>query len=203
MTLRSGLIGGALLAVLSAAPAIAIPFNVDALANSTSGTGVGLNTVSLTAGQNFFVNVSPTDLWNAGFLPRWSNADGLIGPNLLATGTDDSGQPAGTTIGVAFPLWTQGGLTAPYGSLVGRIAGGNFFLIGTSFSGVAAATGVLELFYFDSNNHDNTQFITADVIAGQQAGSPVPLPGALPLFVSGLGAIGALAWRRRRKAVSA
>ncbi|MGZ3409729.1 MAG: PEP-CTERM sorting domain-containing protein [Xanthobacteraceae bacterium] len=127
----------------------------------------------------------------------------MIVPNLVATGSDDSGQPAGTTIGVVFPLWTQGGLTAPFGALVGRIAGGNFFLIGTNFSSVATATGVLQLFYFDSNFHDNTDKITADVIAGEQAGSPVPLPGALPLFVSGVGAIGALAWRRsKRKPIS-
>lgn len=202
MTLRLGLIGGALLGLLSAAPAMAIPFTVDAFANSTSGTGVGLNTISLTTGQNFTVTVSPTDLWNAGFLPRWSNANGLTG-DLFATGTDDSGLAAGTKIGAAFPLWTQGGLTAPYGSLVGRIGAGNFFFIGANFAGIASGTGILQLFYFDSNNHDNSQFVTADVVAGEQAGSPVPLPGALSLFVSGLGAMGALAWRRKRKAGSA
>jgi hypothetical protein len=31
--------------------------------------------------------------------------------------------------------------------------------------------------------------------------SEVPLPGALPLFATGLGALGLLGWRRRRKAV--
>jgi len=29
--------------------------------------------------------------------------------------------------------------------------------------------------------------------------SPVPLPAALPLFASGLGALGLLGWRRKRK----
>jgi hypothetical protein len=29
---------------------------------------------------------------------------------------------------------------------------------------------------------------------------PVPLPGALPLFATGLGALGLLGWRRKRKA---
>jgi hypothetical protein len=30
--------------------------------------------------------------------------------------------------------------------------------------------------------------------------APVPLPAALPLFATGLGALGLLAWRRKRKA---
>lgn len=33
--------------------------------------------------------------------------------------------------------------------------------------------------------------------------SPVPLPAALPLFVTGLGALGLLGWRKRRKSVAA
>jgi hypothetical protein len=40
------------------------------------------------------VSVALTDLWNAGDLVRWSNADGH---NPVAG--DDSGQPAGTRIG--------------------------------------------------------------------------------------------------------
>ena len=33
--------------------------------------------------------------------------------------------------------------------------------------------------------------------------SATPLPGALPLFASGLGALGVLGWRRKRKATAA
>lgn len=36
-----------------------------------------------------------------------------------------------------------------------------------------------------------------------EAGAPVPLPSALPLFATGLGALGYLGWRRKRKAAAA
>jgi hypothetical protein len=41
-------------------------------------------------------------------------------------------------------------------------------------------------------------------IAGQVVvPSGVPLPGALPLFATGLGALGLLGWRRKRKTQAA
>jgi hypothetical protein len=169
------------------AGAVPIAFDVYALQNSTSGTGVGLDTlIHLDAGDILSVQVDPGDLWNAGALPRWSNADGLTG-NLLATGSDDSGQPAGTLIGSNFGLWAQHGLNLPFGTLVGSI-GGQFFAIGTSFLGPAPASGNLLLYYWDSNNGDNTEFVTASV-------DVVPEPTTLLLIGSGL--LG-LAARRRR-----
>ena len=129
-------------------------------------------------------------MWNAGDLPRWSNANGLTG-NLYATGSDDSGWAAGTQIGADFGLWKQGNLTAPYGSLVGQIGSGNYFLIGTNYSGIAGAAGLLNLYYWDSNNGDNSQFVTASVNA-------VPLPAALPLMISGLAGLGFLGAKKRK-----
>jgi hypothetical protein len=95
----------------------AASFTIDAFFNSSSETGVGLNTgISLAAGQPFTVTVDPHDLWSAGSLPLWSNADGLLG-DLFATDADDSGQPAGTRIGIYHDPYTQSGLTAPFGAL--------------------------------------------------------------------------------------
>jgi hypothetical protein len=181
----------------SSARAVTIVDIVDASGNSSSGGSGSATGVFLTAGEAFTVTVASDDLWNAGPLPRWSNADGLIAP-LLATGSDDSGQPAGTTIGSIFLLYTQDGLTAPYGSLVGQIGSGAFFLIGTNFSGTASATGQLSLYYWDSNNGDNTGSIAANISA---SAVPGPIVGAgLPGLVMALG--GLIAWRRRRMAAA-
>jgi hypothetical protein len=185
------------LAGLGTSSARAVTVDVFAQANSSSGGTGALTGISLTFGQAFTVSAGLTDLWNAGPLPRWSNADGLIAP-LVATGSDDSGQPAGTTIGSIFSLYTQDGLTAPYGSLVGQIGSGAFFLIGTNFSGTANATGQLSLYYWDSNNGDNTGSIAANISA---SAVPGPIVGAgLPGLVMALG--GLIAWRRRRMAAA-
>ena len=59
----------AVAAVCAATASQALTVNVDAAANSSTG-GVGLDTLSLTAGQAFSVSVDPLDLWSAGALPR-------------------------------------------------------------------------------------------------------------------------------------
>jgi len=44
---------------------------------------------------------------------------------------------------------------------------------------------------------DPANFVIGD---GKVVPSTVPLPAALPLFATGLGALGLLGWRRKRKA---
>ncbi|MDP3855077.1 PEPxxWA-CTERM sorting domain-containing protein [Phenylobacterium sp.] len=175
------------LALASAADAAV--FIVDAKANSSSG-GVGASSIALIAGQNFTVSVDSGDLWNAGALPRWSNADGLTGP-LLATGSDDSGQAAGTLIGADFGVWSQNGLDAAYGTLVGEL-GGVFKVLGTSFAGPAWGTGTLNLYYWDSNSFDNTEFISADI------SSAVPEPVTWAMMIVGFGLAGSALRSRGR-----
>jgi hypothetical protein len=170
----------AVLISVAGASANAASYIVDAKNNSSSG-GVGVSTISLTAGQNFTVSVDPDDLWNAGALPRWSDAN-------------ESGEAAGTQIGSDFGLWNQNGLSAAYGSLVGEI-GGVFMKLGTNFSGPAWASGSLNLYYWDSNNGDNTQFITADVVA-------VPEPATWAMMLAGFGALGIAVRRRTRTTYS-
>lgn len=177
--------------LLTVTHAYAIPFTVDARANSSSG-GTGLNTgIVLVAGDAFTVTSGVNDLWSAGALPRWSNADGLVG-NLFANGSDESGQPTGTLIGQNWGFHGQGGLSAPFGTLVGQL-GSTFFALGTNFSGVAPTGGTLRLFYWDSNNGDNSGTVVANV----NTVSAVPEPSAALLLLTGL-AIMTFAARRYR-----
>ncbi len=155
----------------------AVTVTVQSAANSTGG-GIGLATgFFVTAGQTFKVTADPLDTWSLGAndpgCTRESNADGLT---------------------ACFGNYFQNGLSALYGSLVGQIAGGNFFLIGTNFSGPATATGQLLLFNFDSNTGDNSGQIVANV-------SAVPVPPALALLGTGLIGLGALSRKKKRTAL--
>ena len=178
-------------------PAGATVFVVDALNNSVTG-GTGLATVALSAGQVITVTASTTDLWSAGALPRFSDANGLVAPR-LATASDDSGQPVGTQIGGNFGTYNNGSFTAPFGALVGLV-GSQYQLLGTSFTGSFASAGTLQLFYWDSNNGDNTGTVAADVVTRQ--GGAVPEPATWMMMLAGFGGAG-LALRRRRAAITA
>lgn len=184
-----------LVSVVSAGAARAAMVDVYAMDNSTTG-GVGVSTgIFYTVGDPLLVTAAVGDLWSAGPLPRWSNADGLIVDDLMATGADDSGEVAGTIIGDnIFGLHSQHGISLPHGTLVGSIDG-TFFKIGTDSSlntPLAPATGELLLWYWDQNNSDNLEFITASV---------VPLPAAFWLLGSGL--LGMIGLSRRRKVAQA
>lgn len=168
--------------LMAANSASASLIDVYAKANSTTGGTGGSTGVSLTAGEYFTVSADINDLWNAGSLPRWSNADGLTS-DLYATGSDESAQAAGTLIGKDYGFYTQHGLSLAYGSLVGSI-GSDFFLIGTNFAGNAIGAGELLLWYWDSNSGDNTQDIKVTI------STAVPEPSIIALFCLGLIGIG-------------
>lgn len=165
---------------------------VDAKANSTSG-GTSKDTgLTFATGQQFRITSSTNDLWSSGALPRFSDANGIV--FRLAVAGDDSGQAPGTQIGSStFGNYTQGNLSARYGSLVADLGNNTFQLLGANGVFVSQG-GPLKLAYFDSNSGDNSGFITFNITA-------VPEPATWALMLVGFGMIGFGLRSRRKQAV--
>jgi hypothetical protein len=171
--------------------------------NSSGGGAVPVNTgIFFNVNDPLIVSVDykAPNLWNSGVnratgvnncdpFCRWSDANGQVrdlfaraddGPTPAQSSSAISGEPVGTLIGEnAFAQGSQnnqGGLIAPIGTLVGKIDN-TFFVLGTDFNGVAPATGTLELFYWDVNNHDNEGSVTVQVLKGQPISCQVDVDG--------------------------
>jgi hypothetical protein len=158
---------------LAAVPAQATFIDVDAInATISNPQDTGIN---VTAGQALQITSSTDDTWSLGPVDpvkgtRDCNADGL---------------PSGT-----WGQYTEGGQTFNYGAMVGRIADGPFFLVGTSYGPTTlTSSGRLYLVCWDSNYNDNSGFIKTNVI---------PLPASILLLGSGMLGLGLLGFRRRR-----
>ncbi|MGZ3409398.1 MAG: choice-of-anchor J domain-containing protein [Xanthobacteraceae bacterium] len=78
----------------------------------------------------------------------------------------------------------------------------NWTLYTVVLSGLpASATGHLAFRYFVDDAGlfgNNSDYIGLDTVSLDSAEIATPLPGALPLFVTGLGGLGLLGWRRKR-----
>ncbi len=179
--LKTAALAVALALPLAAAPALAAtlavstPRPVEVLAkehSSNGGLGTGLATgLVLKPGFTLIVDADPRDTWRLGNntpCTRTSTANGLSN---------------------CYGAYTLGDFTALYGSLVGRIGTGDFFLIGTQFEAVVADAGELFLFAWDNNKDDNSGAITVVI-------SAVPLPAGGLLLLGALGGIAALQRRR-------
>lgn len=190
----------ALISLVASAQAAAAVYTVDARANTvTPSTPVGVSVAPFTVGASFTITANPLDLWDTGAAGHWSNANGLTGPNLISTGLpdfngDNPNVRAGRVIGSSLAPLTIGGLTAPQGALVGEWSNnvGQYFLIGTNYSGFAQASG-LKLFVFDNNRAGNSGSILVNVNV-----AAVPEPETYAMMLAGLGLVGFAA--RRRKA---
>jgi hypothetical protein len=169
-----------------ATSALALPITVEVFANQNSSTGgVNLDTgLDLMAGDRLVSSVDPQDCWSAGAANRISNANGLDGLSPAPC------QPTGD-----FGFHTQDGESFRFGALVGRIGGGDWFLLGTDFDAIVNATGRLFLVYWDSNSADNFGSVTVRLDVNP---SSVPTPGTLLLLGIGLLVLGAVRRPGRR-----
>jgi len=167
---RAG-IAAALLAAAGAASAATTTTTVWAYDNSLTGGVVADSGIYLTTGGAFSVEATGTWQFNpsAAYI---TDANGLVGDPYTITNA-------------------TGTYSFNTGSLVGEIGdSGVYFEIGTSYSGVASATGELNLLNWDSDNYNNSGTVSAAITA-------VPEPANGVLMALGLGAF---ALTRRRKA---
>lgn len=127
---------------------MASQFVVKAKENSVSGGAPLVTGITVSKGQLLTISVAPDDKWSAGVADRESNANGLSNP-----------------FGGNYGVFTKGPFSFFYGSLVGSLDDGKtFFAVGTRLEmSILFPTGRLLLYYWDSNNVDNTGSITATV----------------------------------------
>ncbi|MCF8475188.1 MAG: PEP-CTERM sorting domain-containing protein [Emcibacter sp.] len=154
--------------------------DVYAQANSSTG-GVGAVTgINVGIGDQLIMITDVNDCWSAGAYPRDSNADGLT-----------AGNPCPGN-GV-FGNHVQAGVSAAFGSLMGKIGAGDFFFVGTAFDQIMSEAGALALYYWDSNSYDNSGYVSVNIrlVSDQRI---LPEPGILGIFVLGFGL---LLFRRR------
>jgi hypothetical protein len=163
-------IGAALLAAAGIASATNVgTFTVDSMTNSIGG-GVAFDTgVTVHAGDTLTISVPTDEIWNNSWGDSFYDAN--------ANGNTVQGD------------LTIGNLTTNIGSLVGEIGNGDYFKVGTSYTGTVSSTGDLKFFYWDSDAFNNVGSVHATV-------SAVPEPATFALMGLGLGLIGL---SRRRK----
>ena len=100
----------------------------------------------------------------------------------------------GAVSGMPGALLTIGGYTFQKGILVGQIGSGDIFEIGAMLTTTATTSGELNLFMWDDFYADNSGGIQV-VLDGF---TPVPLPAAIWIFLTGLSGIWLTTLRGRR-----
>jgi hypothetical protein len=119
--------------------------------------------------------------------------------------------PVATTI-PTFPGFPLGVTSGTYDQSFNLTANSTYNLInmppgnvGNPFLGISAATAMPVFVAALLNGETYLNIHTSNFPTGEIRGflAPVPLPAALPLFATGLGALGLLSWRRKRKSAAA
>ena len=190
----------------------------DNIQTTLSFSGLGL-TVSANSGMKAWDDLAP-NFGGIGVGTGSSGADTedqINGTNVLIltfasqihlTGVATLADGAHTDFGPGDPsLATSSALYLTSGFMVddGDGTGFHFVTFADANKNLLNLTGTT--FKFETNANNNPWFYVSglayDSCAAQCAPGQTPLPAALPLFASGLGAMGVLGWRRKRKAARA
>jgi CHRD domain len=115
--------------------------------------------------------------------------------------------PLGTNVIVAtevptFPGFPLGAVSGPFTGFLNLLDPTSYNTPFITANGGTAATAAVALMNGIQNGQSYFNIHTMNNPSGEIRGqlNAVPLPGALPLFATGLGALGLLNWRRKRKA---
>ena len=117
-----------------------------------------------------------------------------VGPGFPSLITSFTGTFGGETIDALLPINTFGGNDNTLLSTISPEL---------SSMGISASASGLTFRIFHSSGDQSEVLLGSSIEPGVFSVSAVPLPGALPLFATGLGALALLTWRRKRKAVLA
>ncbi len=144
---------------------------VNAHDHSVPVSGSGFDSgITVTAGQTLTATASTDACWAAGDSPHTSDANGLGAcTSTTCANSCDTG----------FGKHSAGGDSFYYGTLVGKVGDGDWFAIGTDFSGEMIDSGTLYMGYWDSNNGDNSGEIPVTITLS--SGAPASAaPSAAP-----------------------
>src|SRR5262245_34927671 len=134
----------------------------------------------------------------------------------LAIQPGTTNQLTWTTVGPVTSLQEDGLVfhTSAYGADANRSPslgpGNNILVLTITAAGLTAATFVADLLPATMGANTSNALFAADVLNNNNGNTgiidfgarAVPLPAALPLFATGLGALGLLGWRRKKKAAA-
>jgi len=114
---------------------------------------------------------------------------------------------AGTTLGGAVYDWTaintfsSNGIYSPNSFILTNFDTSTY--INLEFVNPLTGAGIDELILSGGGNYASYECAICNpvrgIVSGEAIAATTPLPAALPLFASGLGGLGLLGWRRKRK----
>jgi hypothetical protein len=154
-----------------------------------------------------------------GYGPNSGTYFAYLGTNPASTISQTFTDTVGQTLAVSFYYASNGDLnsTPPNSNELEALFNGTAKFTGTNIASTGTVTGTTIPLYvqvtFDvtATGSDTLSFSSFDIpsalalddVTVNSVSSATPLPAALPLFATGLGALGLLGWRKKRKNAAA